>query len=89
MVATMKGFPGLTVTASEAKASATPAFITVGGKDPLAPLSRALARQWPRATFVEVADANHQTILGAPEVMAGIRGVLTTADVPSPRRPQE
>jgi len=76
MISTMRAFGGLAVTSDRAAAATVPILIAAGGGDPLAPLSRRLAKQWPHARLIEVAGVDHVAIIGRPEVIAGIRGMV-------------
>ena len=54
----------------------TAVLIAVGGMDPLAQYSHALASHWPRARMLDLATANHLTILERPQVLAAIRQLI-------------
>ncbi len=56
--------------------AAAPTVILVGTGDPLLPQSQDLARRWPAARLVELAGADHVTLLGHPETLAAVRGVV-------------
>ena len=58
-------------------APAVPVLIATGGADPVTEYSHALASHWPRARMLDVPTANHVTILGRPQVLAGIRQILS------------
>jgi pimeloyl-ACP methyl ester carboxylesterase len=76
MVASMQGMGGLAVAPDRISQSSVPVFIAVGGADPLAPLSRYLAQRWPSSRYLEVAGADHITIMAKPEVFAGMRAIV-------------
>lgn len=76
LIATMRSFGGLAVPRDRAAAATVPVFIAAGTRDPLTPLSRRLATEWPHAHYVELADVDHLEILTRPEVMAGMRMVM-------------
>lgn len=77
LVATMRSLGALVIPPERLAASKVPVFIAVGSNDPLAPLSRSLARVWTRATFVEVPRVNHSQIITRPETLRGIRALLS------------
>ena len=77
LVATMRSLGALVVAPERLATSKVPVFIAVGSNDPLAPLSRNLARVWTRATFVEVPRVNHAQIITRPETLRGIRALLS------------
>ena len=76
MVGTMRSFGGLAVTSDRLARASVPVFVAVGGNDPLAPLSRQLAKQWPKAQLVELAGVDHVQIVTRPEVMTGMRAIM-------------
>ena len=76
MVASWQSMGGLAVPAERIRQNNVPAFIAVGGSDPIAPLSRDLARQWPNARFLEVPGADHITVMQRPDVYAGIHTLV-------------
>lgn len=76
MVLVMRAMGGLAVDLSKAAASAVPAVIAVGGRDPLAHLSRTLAARWPNARFVEVPEADHVSVASRAEVIATMKALV-------------
>lgn len=58
-------------------APAVPVLIAAGGVDPLNGYSHALASHWPRARMLDLPAANHVTILSRPQVLAGIRELIS------------
>ena len=58
-------------------APAVPVLIAAGGVDPLREYSHALASHWPRARMLDLPTANHVTILSRPQVLAGIRELIS------------
>ena len=50
-----------------------PVLIAVGSKDPLLPLGRALAARWPDARFMEIAGADHGSVMASREVWGAVR----------------
>lgn len=76
LIATMRSVGGLVVPRDRAAEATVPVFIAAGGRDPLTPQSRRLAKEWPNARYLEIADADHAEILNRPEVMAGMRAVI-------------
>jgi 3-oxoadipate enol-lactonase len=80
----------LMVPASRASAvRGVPTLVVGGTGDPLLPQARWLASWWPGAKFLEVAGANHGSIVGSPEVWVAIRGLqrTRTAAASTGRRP--
>lgn len=82
MVATMRGFGGLAVPLDRRARASVPVFVAVGGNDPLSPLSRSLAKQWPNARLVELKGVDHVEIINRPEVMAGMRAIMRGSPAP-------
>ena len=74
MVEVMRTIPALAVTAP--RLDGVPAFIAVGGGDPLAPLSRSLSQRWTNARFLEIPGVDHIQIMGRPEIVAGMRALI-------------
>jgi pimeloyl-ACP methyl ester carboxylesterase len=58
-------------------APAVPVLIVTGGVDPLTQYSHTLSSEWPRARLLDVPTANHVTILNQPQVLAGIREIMS------------
>jgi pimeloyl-ACP methyl ester carboxylesterase len=75
MITTMRSFPALSISTSTMAGASVPVFVTVGGRDPLAPHSRTLAKHWPKAQFLEVPGVDHVAIVNHPQVIAGIRAI--------------
>lgn len=75
MVTAMRAMPALAIPTKTMTAATVPVFVTVGGRDPLAPYSRTLAKHWPGAQLLEVPDMDHVTIMNHPQVLAGIRAI--------------
>jgi pimeloyl-ACP methyl ester carboxylesterase len=59
-----------------AAAPRVPALVAVGSADPLLEASRWLAKRWPNARLLEVAGADHLTVLFRPELLAAMRAHL-------------
>jgi len=76
MVTTMRSFGGLAITSRRRAAASVPVFVAVGGRDPLAPFSRTLAKEWPKAQLVDVPGVDHVEIVSRPEVLAGMRAIM-------------
>ena len=76
VAAAMRSMDALVVTPNVASVVRAPAVVLVGGGDPLAPQSRWLASWWPNARLVEVASADHFTILLQPETLAAMRALI-------------
>jgi pimeloyl-ACP methyl ester carboxylesterase len=76
IAAAMRSMDALVVAPNVASVVRAPAAVIVGGGDPLAPQSRWLASWWPGARLVEVADADHLTIIFRPETLAAMRAVM-------------
>lgn len=76
LIETMRSFGGLSISRDRTVPATIPVFIAAGSRDPLTPLSRRLARAWPNARYVEVADVDHLEIINRPEVMAGMRAAI-------------
>lgn len=74
--AAMRSMGGLAVLPSTAGTVRAPAVVVVGGGDPLLPQSRWIATWWPNARLVELADANHITVLHHPETLRAMRAVM-------------
>lgn len=75
MITSMRSMPALAIPAKSMAAATVPVFVTVGGRDPLAPHSRTLAKHWPKAQFLELPTMDHVTIMNHPQVLAGIRSI--------------
>lgn len=75
MVTAMRAMPALAIPPKTMAAATVPVFVTVGGRDPLAPHARTLAKHWPGAKLLEVPDMDHVTIMNHPQVLAGIRAI--------------
>ena len=76
MVTTMRSFGGLAITSKTMAAASVPVLVAVGGGDPLAPFSRTLAKQWPKAQLVDLPGVDHVQIINRPEVLAGMRAIM-------------
>jgi len=76
LVAVLSGMGGLTVPKGARPDSAIRVLIAVGDTDPLLPQSRALKAQWPSATLLEAAGANHFDVITRGEVVAAIRALI-------------
>lgn len=76
VAAAMRSMDALVVTPNAASVVRAPAVVAVGGGDPLTPQSRWLASWWPNARLVEVAEADHLTIILRPETLAAMRAVM-------------
>ncbi|MDQ4080057.1 MAG: alpha/beta fold hydrolase [Gemmatimonadota bacterium] len=75
IAAAMRSMDALVVAPNVASVVRAPAVVAVGGADPMLPQSRWLASWWPSSRLVEVAEADHVTILFQPETLAAIRVV--------------
>jgi pimeloyl-ACP methyl ester carboxylesterase len=76
LVTTMRSTAGLLVTRDRAVGASVPVLIAAGGGDPLAPLSRTLASQWPNAQLVDLPGVDHLQIVSRPEVIAAMRAII-------------
>jgi pyruvate dehydrogenase E2 component (dihydrolipoamide acetyltransferase) len=76
VAAAMRSMDALVVAPNVASVVRAPAVVLVGGADPLLPQSRWLASWWPSARLVEVAAADHITIIFQPETLAAMREVM-------------
>ena len=76
VAAAMRSMDALVVAPNVASVVRAPAVVAVGGADPLLPQSRWLATWWPSARLVEVATADHFTIILQPETLAAMRAVM-------------
>jgi pimeloyl-ACP methyl ester carboxylesterase len=76
VAAAMRSMDALVVAPNVTGVVRAPAVVLVGGADPLLPQSRWLASWWPSARLVEVASADHFTIILQPETLAAMRGVM-------------
>ena len=79
MIGVMRSFGGFTVGQQGAATASVPALVAVGAVDVLAAQARALAGWWPHARFLEIAGADHVSILWNPETLAAIRAQLQVA----------
>ena len=75
LVTTMRSFPALSISTSSMAGASVPVFVSVGGRDPLAPHSRTLAKHWPKAQFLELPGVDHVAVMNHPQVIAGIRAI--------------
>jgi pimeloyl-ACP methyl ester carboxylesterase len=76
VAAAMRSMDALVVTPNVGSVVRAPAVVAVGGGDPLAPQSRWLASWWPNSRLVEIAEADHFTIILRPETLAAMRAVM-------------
>ena len=76
VAAAMRSMDALVVMPNVASVVRAPAVVAVGGADPLLPQSRWLASWWPSSRLVEVAEADHFTIIVQPETLAAMRAVM-------------
>lgn len=76
VAAVMRSMDALAVHSSKASVVRTPAAVIVGAGDPLLPQSRWLASWWPGARLVELPNADHITVLFAPETLRAMRAVM-------------
>jgi pimeloyl-ACP methyl ester carboxylesterase len=86
MIGVMRTFGAITVGQEGAAAASVPALVAVGDRDVLAAQARALAGWWPHARLLEIAGADHVSILWNPATLAGIRAQLRVASTASPAR---
>jgi len=75
LIASMRSMPLLVL--SLGPAPSMPTFVAVGADDPFAPQSRELVSRWPRVQHVETPATNHMQIINRPEVLKGIRSLVT------------
>ena len=78
LLAVFRAFPGLTVTPPLARGVRAPTLVIVGTDDRLADYSRQLAAWWPGARLVEVAGANHGSVLAHPLLLEEIRSLMAS-----------
>lgn len=72
LVAVLRSFPALTLDQGTATAP-VPVLAIVGTRDPLRPMSRMLVERWSGAQLMEVAGADHESILTVPLYMGKLR----------------
>jgi len=75
LIASMRSMPLLVL--SLGPAPSMPTFVAVGADDPFAPQSRELVSRWPSVQHVETPATNHMQIINRPEVLKGIRSMVT------------
>ena len=75
LIASMRSMPLLVL--SLGPAPSMPTFVAVGADDPFAPQSRELVSHWPGVQHVETPATNHMQIINRPEVLKGIRSLVT------------
>ena len=76
LLAVFRAFPGLTLTPSLAHSIRAPTLVVAGTEDRLADYSRQLARWWPGARLLEIAGADHGSVLTHPQLLAEIRTLV-------------
>jgi pimeloyl-ACP methyl ester carboxylesterase len=74
LTAAMRSLPQLAITGLPKDGSRV--LLVAGTADPLFPLSTAFAKQTPGATLVEIAGANHISVIMAPEAVKAITAQL-------------
>jgi pimeloyl-ACP methyl ester carboxylesterase len=77
--AAMRSMGKLSVLPGRSSSIRAPTLIVVGRGDPLLPQSRWAATWWPGARLLEVADADHVTILYHPATLAAMRSLMRTS----------
>lgn len=73
LVAVMRSFPRLTLAAGAGAQRSIPTLVLIGTGDPFLEYNRRFAREWPGARLVEVAGADHSSILAHPTFLAEAR----------------
>jgi pimeloyl-ACP methyl ester carboxylesterase len=77
LVAVFRAFGGLQVGQAGAAAARVPALVAIGTRDEvLVTNARALAAWWPQARLLEIAGADHVSVLRRPELLAAVRAQL-------------
>jgi pimeloyl-ACP methyl ester carboxylesterase len=77
LVAVFRAFGGLQVGQAGAATARVPALVAIGtGDEVLVTNARNLAAWWPQARFLEIAGADHVSVLRRPELLAAVRAQL-------------
>jgi pimeloyl-ACP methyl ester carboxylesterase len=77
LVAVFRAFGGLQIGQAGAAAARVPALVAIGTGDAvLVPNARALATWWPQARLLEIAGADHVSVLRRTELLAAVRAQL-------------
>ena len=76
LIGSLKAMGALTIPPARKPGDSIRVLIAAGTDDPLLPESRDLAGRWPKATYLEVSGANHETIRAHGQVVAAIRALI-------------
>jgi pimeloyl-ACP methyl ester carboxylesterase len=91
IIAVFRAFGGFQIGRAGAARARVPALVAVGTRDAvLVTNARKLAEWWPQSRFVEIAGADHLSVLRRPELLAAVRAQLqvrSAAGAAAPRQP--
>jgi pimeloyl-ACP methyl ester carboxylesterase len=88
LIAVMRAFGGFQIGQAGAATARVPALVAVGTGDAvLVPNARNLAAWWPQARFLEIAGADHVSVLRRPELLAAVRAQLQVQTAARPTGP--
>lgn len=84
LAAVLKGRWERQPTEDQVRAIQTPMTAIIGENDPIRPAAEKLKELNPETRLIIVPDASHQTAMGAPEFIAGVRELLAEHPLPQP-----